>query len=325
MKNSVSIIIPSFNRANYLSEAVDSALAQKDVELEVIVVDDGSTDNTAQVVEENGPRWGERFKYVWQPNSERCVARNNGFSHASGDYVAFLDSDDVWKSDHLATCLLEFSKSPEISAVFSEYGLMSAEGRPITTKVSRPIAKDEAFSRLLCLKRIILHPTELILRRSILSSTLPFDVELTAGEDWLLWVQLNKHHRFLGTGKATVWMRVHPNGTFGEPVKFARSLLLAAQKVISTGLPEQVGIDPRRIIAINLVHSAYAFYLGGDFITARDYLSRAFSGYSAILLDGDFWKVAARLSLGRSLTSFIRGVRQQGRGASIKGGENEVR
>ncbi len=93
-----SIIIPTYNRAAFLPKAIESVLSQTYTDWELIIVDDGSTDNTKDVVVQYND---ERIKYIYQDNAERCVARNNGIEHASGDYVCFLDSDDVYLENYL--------------------------------------------------------------------------------------------------------------------------------------------------------------------------------------------------------------------------------
>ncbi|MFM7681211.1 MAG: glycosyltransferase family 2 protein, partial [Bacteroidota bacterium] len=95
-----SIIIPTYNRANLLPETIRSVQNQTFEDWECIVVDDGSTDNTNQVVEEI-IKLDSRIKYVFQENAERSAARNNGIRNSYGEYICFLDSDDHFLSDHL--------------------------------------------------------------------------------------------------------------------------------------------------------------------------------------------------------------------------------
>jgi glycosyltransferase involved in cell wall biosynthesis len=93
----VSVIIPTFNRELFLPEALASVYAQNSAPLQVIVVDDGSTDNTAAVVR----GWGTDLEYVYQANRGPAAARNTGIQHAKGEWVTFLDSDDVWSANGL--------------------------------------------------------------------------------------------------------------------------------------------------------------------------------------------------------------------------------
>ena len=94
----ISIVLPSFNRAQVLSKAVESILRQTYKDFELIIVDDGSTDNTADVVKNFND---DRIVYVRQENAGACVARNNGIEHSRGEYIAFQDSDDIWHEDKL--------------------------------------------------------------------------------------------------------------------------------------------------------------------------------------------------------------------------------
>ena len=306
----LNVIVPTYNRADYLPEAVESALGQKDVDVEVIVVDDGSTDNTAAVFEQKRTVWGDKVRYVWQKNSERSIARNHGLQHATGVYVAFLDSDDKWRPEHAITCITALEGDRDAVAAYSEYGLISADGGVIRDVVQRPRAEGKTFQANLCLKRLILHPTEVVLRRSMLGESEVFDPEIPGAEDWLLWVKLAKNGRFLRTGSSTVWMRLHPKGTFGDPQKFTRSLMLTAEKVIATGLPEALGIKNGRILAINRTHCAYAHYLSGNQSEAWQWLTLAVRKYPWALKETDFWKVFGRLCVGPKLSKRIRAMRQ---------------
>src|ERR1700678_3861883 len=93
----VSIIIPTYNRAEYLGQAIDSALAQSYRPIEIIVVDDGSTDDTQGVA----ARYGDRIRYIHKANGGASSARNAGFAAASGEVLALLDSDDRWLTEKL--------------------------------------------------------------------------------------------------------------------------------------------------------------------------------------------------------------------------------
>jgi glycosyltransferase involved in cell wall biosynthesis len=98
MNSMISVVIPSYNRSTPLKRAIDSALAQTARASQIIVVDDGSTDNTREVC----AGYGNQIEYVWQKNAGASAARNTGVSHARNRWVAFLDSDDYWTTVHLA-------------------------------------------------------------------------------------------------------------------------------------------------------------------------------------------------------------------------------
>src|SRR3954470_1810603 len=109
----VSVIIPTYNYARYLPQAIDSALGQTHAPLEVIVVDDGSTDDTPRVLE----AYASRIRVIRQANQGAGAARNAGIAAARGEYVAFLDSDDLWRRDKLELQLARFREEPDLGLV----------------------------------------------------------------------------------------------------------------------------------------------------------------------------------------------------------------
>ena len=110
MKPLVSCIVPAFNAERFLAEALDSILAQTWRPLEVIVVDDGSTDGTAQIA----AGYGAKVSYIHQANAGPAAARNRGLDAAAGTFIAFLDADDLWHEEKLARQMARFEARPEL-------------------------------------------------------------------------------------------------------------------------------------------------------------------------------------------------------------------
>jgi len=129
MDLSVSVIIPTFNRARYIAEAVESALDQTLPPLEVIVIDDGSTDGTRDVL----APYLDRIRYVYQTNQGNAAARNLGLSLAKGDLIANLDSDDSFERDKLANQAALLRADSSIGMVHSGWTIVDAIGRPLRT------------------------------------------------------------------------------------------------------------------------------------------------------------------------------------------------
>jgi glycosyltransferase involved in cell wall biosynthesis len=114
----VSVIIPAFNAARYIARTLDSLLAQTYPDIEIIVIDDGSTDDTAACVAEYGPR----VRYAWQPNSGGCSKpRNHGIALATGELLVFIDSDDLMAPHRIASEVEALMQHPEANLVFSNY------------------------------------------------------------------------------------------------------------------------------------------------------------------------------------------------------------
>lgn len=120
----ISVVIPSYNCANYLAYAIESALSQSYVQTEIIVVDDGSTDNTKEVVR----KYNGRIKYIHQDNKGLPGARNRGITEASGQFIAFLDADDRWRPNKLKYQVQVMETLPAVNIVFSDFSIFDEQG-----------------------------------------------------------------------------------------------------------------------------------------------------------------------------------------------------
>ena len=124
---SVSIIIPAFQSASTIVEAIDSAFNQTYKDIEVIVVNDGSTDDLEQKIKP----FGAKVIYLKQDNQGAAAARNNGIRHSSGRFIAFLDADDIWLPEKLALQLPLFDQNPEVGVVFGNVFFFKSGQTPI--------------------------------------------------------------------------------------------------------------------------------------------------------------------------------------------------
>lgn len=120
----VSVIVPTFNRSHLVCDAIDSALTQTLPPHEIIVVDDGSTDDTALILK----KYGDRIHYIYQPNCGVSAARNIGISLSTGDHIAFLDSDDLWLPNKLETQVAILEKLQHVDVLFTEFGILRQDG-----------------------------------------------------------------------------------------------------------------------------------------------------------------------------------------------------
>lgn len=186
----VSVIIPCYNQGQFLAEAIDSVLAQTYPHVEIIVVNDGSTDNTVDVA----ASYGDKIKYIWQENSGVSVARNRGILESRGDYLQFLDADDLITPLKLSQQLEAFFMYPEVGVVYSE-------GRYIDdTGVDQgPVALNHGsgwvFHRMLSLDQTVIHAP--LLRRQYVAAAGLFDASLPAAEDADFWVRMAQQVPFL--------------------------------------------------------------------------------------------------------------------------------
>jgi len=183
----VSVIVPTFNRRFMVMEAVASVLAQERVRMETIVVDDGSTDGTGEALKSLA---GD-VRYVFQPNAGVSAARNLGLKLSSGEWVAFLDSDDLWLPGKLAAQLDFFRKNPAFGICQTEE-LWVRGGRRVNPRKYHGKPRGYCFSRLL--ERCLVSPSAVMLRRELLEEAGGFDEALPACEDYDLWLRLGCRH-----------------------------------------------------------------------------------------------------------------------------------
>jgi glycosyltransferase involved in cell wall biosynthesis len=127
----ISIILPTYNRAAFIDAALRSICAQTSQDWELIVVDDGSTDDTRARIEPWITKLGSRLTYVPRPNGGAYAARNMGLDHAKGEFVAFFDSDDTWLPQHLASCLRAFTVFPVLDWVYAACRSVDVSGKVI--------------------------------------------------------------------------------------------------------------------------------------------------------------------------------------------------
>ena len=174
---SVSIIIPTFNHAAYLPAAVESALSQSRPPHEIIVVDDGSTDETNHVA----ARYADRIQYVYQQNQGLSTARNTGISRATGDAIVLLDADDLLEPAYISIMTTALDIAPEAAAVFCGFRMVDPGNNPLFQTGPGHIEKQHIHDTLLDGNFIAAHC--LLVRRNAYEQTGPFDRSLDACED----------------------------------------------------------------------------------------------------------------------------------------------
>jgi glycosyltransferase involved in cell wall biosynthesis len=130
-----SIIIPTYNRAAFLPKAMESLLSQTYTDWELIIVDDGSTDNTKDVVSQYGD---SRITYLYQENAERSAARNNGIAHAKGEYVCFLDSDNYMLPDRLEKLADSITNEGKLACYYTDIEYFNEQNGNKTLKKGKP-------------------------------------------------------------------------------------------------------------------------------------------------------------------------------------------
>lgn len=192
-KPKVSVVIPTYNRAHTLDRAIKSILGQTFNDLELIIVDDGSTDNTIEVVSSvNDPR----IRYIRHDSNQGAnAARNTGIKTARAEFVAFQDSDDEWLPEKLEkqVGVLE-ATSHEVAAVYT--GFLRLKGDEVTYIPGDHISKKEGYIHQQLLKGNFITTQTVLARRQCIVDCGMFDEEMPRLQDWDLWIRIARNYRF---------------------------------------------------------------------------------------------------------------------------------
>ena len=215
----ISVVIPAYNAGKFIRDALDSVVRQTFDDIEIIVVDDGSVDSTAEIIKEYFDR---RIRYFHQENSSQAVARNKGISLSQGEYVAFLDSDDMWHRDKLEKQMRLFN-NPSTGLVYSRLEYLEPD---IKTKSSpnNPCYRGKVFKKLLFGNFIPC--SSVVLRKSVLDSKHMFRTCRKGVEDWDLWLRLSLITEFDYFGEPLVKYRSH-----AQSVSHDRDLMMKSVEV----------------------------------------------------------------------------------------------
>ena len=265
----ISVIIPAYNQARYVSQSIESVLKQTFPEFELIVVDDGSTDETPQII---ASIQDPRMRVIRQPNAGLSAARNTGLRASSSPLVTFLDADDYFLPDKLKVLNEFLEDHPEIGLVAGHPIYINDAGDIVSrppmsqTRLGLP---ELLFENPICVSGILL-------RRVWLERVGVFDETLRACEDWDLWLRL------LAAGCQMAWVehyvvayRVHPGQMTSQAGRMRKAIFTTLDKFFSQQVAENWMDKKSAAYALALVHSAAYAYLANEFDQAKRDLAEA--------------------------------------------------
>ncbi len=187
----VTVIIPTYNRCNLLMDAINSVLAQSYKDFELLVIDDGSTDNTKQTIAEIKDN---RIKYFYKNNGGVSSARNHGLKNAQGQFICFLDSDDLWPSNFLQTMVSSLQNNPQCGAAYCMRTLLSQNGLTKSSYQKEFFSSGQITQQLF--QKTFIQTSAICFRKKNLEGIF-FDESLTSGEDVDVWLRVSTRTKFL--------------------------------------------------------------------------------------------------------------------------------
>ncbi len=240
----VSFVIPNYNHARYLGQAIASALAQTYPNVEVIVVDDGSTDDSRAVA----AAFGSRIRYIHQQNAGLSAARNTGVRAAQGEYIALLDADDLVEPHYAERLLAALAGAPHAAGAYCGFRFVDQENRPLSRIEQRIAAPEALYGALLNGNYWV--PASLLAHSTCYQAQGEFDTTLRACEDWDVWLRFSRHYRLVGIEDVLVRYRVVTGSMSSDPQRMLDNRLAVLAKHVGSR-PAYGGDSP--------AHQAYAY------------------------------------------------------------------
>jgi glycosyltransferase involved in cell wall biosynthesis len=201
----VSVVTASYNMGGYIAETIEAVLGQDYPQVESIIVDDGSTDDTAAVLERYAGN--PRVRVVRQGNAGQTVAKNHGIREARGEFIAFCDADDVWEAHKLSRQVPRFGESPKIGVVFSDVSFIDGTGAEIQGYVM-PRYEGTVTAQLL-IDNFVPFPS-VVVRSSVLREFSGFDERLSMSIDYDLWLRISTRYQFAYVRESLARYRIWP-------------------------------------------------------------------------------------------------------------------
>jgi glycosyltransferase involved in cell wall biosynthesis len=188
----VSVVVPVWNGARTVARALASIFAQSHRDYEIVVVDDGSTDDTRAILAAHL----DRIRLVSQPNRGVSAARNAGVRASGSEYIAFLDDDDEWMPDKLARCVPVLDQDPDCALVYNDVFKIDLSGRPMPNQDPQTLGIDSPTLAQMLTRPWNVVPSQLIVRREVFDRCAGFDERLINGEDIFFLLRAREHGHF---------------------------------------------------------------------------------------------------------------------------------
>lgn len=286
----VSVVIPCFNSLRYLPSTVDSVLAQTHEDLEVVLVDDGGSDDLAGWV---AGVTDPRVRLVRQDNAGPSAARNRGVQEAAGEVVAFLDSDDLWEPEFLERTLPRLD-DPLVGLVYSGWDVIDADGRP-NGRATVSEWEGEVWDHF-----VIRNPVACsgaVVPRRVLEELGGFEVNRDRFpidvEDWELWVRIARHHRVAAVPEVLVHHRRHDANSSSNP----ESLDAAYRHFLDVAFrdvgPERAALRPVATARTEVLLAWHSLADNRDARSAMGYRRSARRHHPPVRRSPDYWRVGA--------------------------------
>jgi hypothetical protein len=324
----VSVVIPTYNSAQYLPETIESILSQSWQDFEIIIVDDGSTDNTQEVV---GAFNSNKIRYIRQENSGGPSSpRNVGVNHARGKYISLFDSDDLMSRNKLAEAVAFLERHSDLGLLFANFEVCNERGDSFPGtfldefQTFRDIPKKQVSEKWFIIERVIAYESLFyqnfigtsgtVIPKAVFLSVGGFDESIAGPEDRDMWLRISRRYALGYLDIVGHRYRRRETGIMGRgDGVLAPYRIRVMRKQLESGLPPSLQRQARRNIALSMWALGYHWQTLGDFKQARiHYWSSLKESFSVAALRGLLVSC-----LGRRLVAFLKECRDRGAGRSL--------
>jgi glycosyltransferase involved in cell wall biosynthesis len=259
----VSVIIPVYNRASLVERTIDSALNQTYANVEIVVIDDGSTDETPLVLARYAELYPSQVRVIRQANAGQVVARNKGIAVARGEYMAFLDSDDTWHPTKLARQLPLFKNG--VGLVYSSIFEVDDDDRVLRAVPCEPNMRGYIYESLLVRNRMT--GGSVVVTREALGQTGVFDTQLRAAENWDLWIRIAEKFAVDYVDEPLINYRVHDSNMSRDESRMRE----ATSALLRKHFASPPSPDTPRHAAYLEAYANFYYRWGADMFASGDY------------------------------------------------------
>lgn len=275
----VSVIIPAYNRKDYIRQTVDSVLEQSCAPLELLVVDDGSTDGTLEILQS----YGDKIRLLQHPNGEnkgQAAALNLGLKHLCGEFIAILDSDDYWSEDFLEKMLPFIQERPECGMVYSSGFAVDEKGNKLYNLFPKNHQEHNRLGDIL-LDCYLCLPGESLVRRQVYEKVGGFDESLRAGQDHDMCIRLAENTKLAYNNQQLFHYRKHPDtiSKKGLSTRWRNGFIILNRAINRTAYPKHVISKRKAVLNYRLsqslkadgavLHSLFRLFLAACYDPAR--------------------------------------------------------
>jgi glycosyltransferase involved in cell wall biosynthesis len=293
MMPKVSVIIPAYNAMKYLPETLESVLKQTFTDFEVVIVDDGSSDNICewanQIID-------DRVRLISQQNQELAAARNTGILNSTGEYIAFIDADDIWEASKLEKQVNYLDSDPLVGLVDTWTALIDENGNFLNKIINNSIEGDVRRIATEVCNAFIASGSSPMIRRTCFDKVGLFDVDIKFAEDVDMWIRIGIHYHFGVVKEPLIRYRQHPN----NKSRNCQSMLEGIRKVIEktySSMPTELLHLRGKSYGTWYLYFAWTALKNHNYAQAIEFRNQAIAHYPQQIFSFNFWRLSIAIAL----------------------------